>query len=114
VTVWHGETTVPLCERPGRGGRNRHLALAAAQTLDGRQDCALLALATDGEDHADAAGALVDGGTLGRGRAHGRDARTALAACDSGRYLDAAGDALPARATGTNLRDLAIGYRAPS
>ena len=35
VHVWGGETTVKLPEKPGRSGRNQHLALAAARILSG-------------------------------------------------------------------------------
>jgi len=35
VHIWGGETTVKLPPQPGRGGRNQHLALVAAQHIDG-------------------------------------------------------------------------------
>ena len=36
IHVWGGETTVRLPAHPGRGGRNQHLALAAAGVMGGR------------------------------------------------------------------------------
>lgn len=68
ISIWGGETTVHLPPEPGQGGRNQHLALAAAVALAGSSDCYLLAAATDGTDGpTEDAGALVDGGTLSRG-----------------------------------------------
>ncbi|MGD8910663.1 MAG: DUF4147 domain-containing protein, partial [Chromatiales bacterium] len=68
ISIWGGETTVELPPQPGRGGRNQHLALAAATQLAGNESCYLLAAGTDGTDGPTAdAGALVDGQTLQRG-----------------------------------------------
>ncbi len=110
--VWGGETTVLLPERPGRGGRNQHLALAAAIELQGRDGLALLAAGTDGSDGPTAeAGALVDGGSLNRGKRLGLDAGGCLLACDSGTFLAASGDLIQTGPTGTNVMDLMLGLR---
>jgi hydroxypyruvate reductase len=72
VVIWGGETTVNLPPDPGRGGRNQHLALAAARELAGVLDCYLLAAGTDGSDGpTEDAGAVVDGATVARGALHG-------------------------------------------
>ena len=95
---------------PGRGGRNQHLALAAALEIAGRADLLLLAAGSDGSDGNTAdAGALVDGGTLRRGEDGGLDAARCLAAADSGRFLEASGDLVHTGATGTNVGDLILG-----
>lgn len=115
--VWGGETTIRLPEHPGRGGRNQHLALAAAIELAGRDDVWLLSAGTDGSDGpTEDAGALVDGGTLERAELGGieLDARTCLARADSGRFLEASGDLIRTGPTGTNVMDLIFGYKAPS
>lgn len=113
VHVWGGECTVRLTESPGRGGRCQHLALSVARRLAGRDDWMLLAAGTDGRDgNSDAAGALVDGGTVERGADGGMDAESSLAAFDSGSFLEAAGDLVDTGPTGTNVNDLVIGYRA--
>jgi glycerate 2-kinase len=110
--LWGGETTVTLPEHPGRGGRNQHLALAAAMALEGSTDLCLLAAGSDGSDGPTAdAGALVDGGTLARGRAGGLDPAACLAAADAGRFLDASGDLVTTGPTGTNVMDLVLAYR---
>lgn len=87
------------------GGRMQELALAAALGIEGR-NAVVLALSTDGRDGTtDVSGALVDGSTVARGPG---DARAALAAHESHRYLDAARDLLRDGPTGTNVRDLVI------
>ena len=112
VYIWGGETTVCLPEKPGRGGRNQHLALAAAIELAGHEDICLLALGSDGSDGpGEDAGALVDGGTIGRGELGGLDAAEALRRADSGSFLEASGDLVSTGATGTNVRDLVIAIK---
>jgi hydroxypyruvate reductase len=109
VHVWGGETTVNLPLRPGRGGRNQHLALAAATVLAGKDDVSLLAIGTDGTDGpTEDAGALVNGGTIGRGELAGLDANDCLKQADSGRFLEASGDLISTGPTGTNVRDIVI------
>ena len=112
VYVWGGEPSVVLPQRPGRGGRNQHLALAAATVMEGRDDVCLLSAGTDGTDGpGEDAGALVDGGTLGRARREGFDAVECLSRADSGSLLEAAGDLVQTGPTGTNVMDLIIGAR---
>ncbi len=112
VSIWGGETTVELPPEPGRGGRNQHLALAAAGVLAGSADGYLLAAGTDGTDGpTEDAGALVDGGTLERGAAEGLDADRCLAGADAGRFLEASGDLIATGPTGTNVMDLVIGLK---
>ena len=110
--VWGGETTVALPDHPGLGGRNQHLALAAARVLAGRQELFLLCAGTDGSDGvSDDAGALVDGGTLTRGEVAGYDADDCLRRADSGAFLEGSGDLIYTGPTGTNVMDLVIGYQ---
>jgi len=115
VHVWGGETTVQLPLHPGRGGRNQHLALAAALTLQGRNDAYLLAAGTDGTDGPTAdAGAIVDGGTLARAEMHGHLAAEALKRADAGTLLESSGDLIHTGPTGTNVMDLVLGWRMPA
>jgi hydroxypyruvate reductase len=112
VRVWGGETTVRLPEHPGRGGRNQHLALAAAMELAGRGDCFLLSAGTDGTDGpTEDAGALVDGGTLERAALEGLDAKRCLETADAGSLLAASGDLICTGPTGTNVMDLILGMK---
>lgn len=110
--LWGGETTVRLPPGPGRGGRNQHLALAAAIELAGTEDCLLLSAGTDGTDGpTEDAGALVDGGTLARARDEGFDPEDTLARADAGSLLAAAGDLIHTGPTGTNVMDLVLGLK---
>jgi len=67
----------------------------------------VMALATDGTDGpTNAAGAVVTGETLARGRGLGLDARAALDANDSFPFFEALGDLIRTGPTGTNVNDL--------
>jgi len=104
-----GETTVILRDNParGRGGRNQELALAAARELDGHAGVLLVSLATDGEDGpTDAAGAVVSGETLEKGKARGLSARACLEKNDAYTYFEGLGDLLKPGPSGTNVNDL--------
>ena len=90
----------------GLGGRNQEAALAAALAIEG-SSTTFLAADTDGIDGAThAAGAVVDAGTIGRGRAVGLDAIEALADNDAHGYLTATDDLFITGPTGTNVADL--------
>jgi hydroxypyruvate reductase len=112
VYLWGGESTVRLPAAPGRGGRNQHLALAAARLIAGYGDLALLAAGTDGIDGpTEDAGAVIDGETCGRIAVLGFDADDSLRRADSGCALAAAGALLRTGPTGTNVADLVIGLK---
>ena len=112
VRIWGGESTVQLPAAPGRGGRNQHLALAAARMIAGYPELALLAAGTDGIDGpTDDAGAVVDGETCGRIAVLGLDPDDSLRHADSGTALAAAGALLRTGPTGTNVADLVIGVK---
>ncbi|WP_377504707.1 glycerate kinase [Octadecabacter sp. R77987] len=107
ITLWGGETTVHL-RGTGRGGRNQELALRIALEARARGWTAgwvCLQGGTDGRDGpTDAAGGLVDSGTLGRID----NVAALLANNDSYAALEQAGDLLITGATGTNVADLGV------
>lgn len=112
IHIWGGETAVTLPSNPGRGGRNQHLALAAALALKGRKNLYLLAAGTDGTDGpTEDAGALVDGETVTRGEDTGLSAADALERADGGTFLEASGDLIRTGPSGTNVMDLVIGAK---
>lgn len=112
LCVWGGESTVTLPEHPGRGGRNQHLALAAARLLAGQPQMMLLAVGTDGTDGpTDDAGAIVDSETCARISLAELDADDCLRRADSGTALAASGDLIQTGPTGTNVGDLVIGLK---
>lgn len=104
-----GEVRVKVpAESRGRGGRNLHLALDIALRIEGG-DLTFLSAGSDGIDGSShAAGAVVDGATVRRGRAAGLDPRQALEGFDAERALGAAGALIVTGPTGNNLRDLRL------
>jgi glycerate-2-kinase len=85
------------------------MALALAMELQGRAGIVCAAAGTDGTDGpTDAAGGIVDGGTVSRAAAAGLDARDHLDRNDSHPFLRAAGDLLVTGPTGTNVGDLVV------
>jgi hydroxypyruvate reductase/glycerate 2-kinase len=103
-----GETTVTVTGK-GLGGRTMELALAFAREIKGREGITLLSAGTDGTDGpTDAAGAIVDGGTLIRAEVAGLDIEDCLAENDSYHFLEKTHDLLMTGPTGTNVMDLQI------
>ncbi len=79
ITIFAGETTVKVTGT-GRGGRNQEAALAAARQIAGDPSTMFVTLGTDGIDGpTEAAGAIVDGNTIGRGAELGLDVLRSLA-----------------------------------
>lgn len=112
IHIWGGESSVRLPDNPGRGGRNQHMALAAARHMAGLSNLLLLAAGTDGSDGpTEDAGALVDGRTVERGEQEGMSASEALSHYDAGSFLELSGDLIETGPTGTNVMDLLIGWR---
>ena len=112
VRIWGGESVVNLPENPGRGGRNQHLALAAARIIAGHDNLMLLVAGTDGTDGVTSdAGGIVDGETCSRVALGTLDVQKCLETADSGAALAAAGDLIHTGPTGTNVGDLVIGLK---
>jgi glycerate 2-kinase len=106
LIVAGGETTVTV-RGAGRGGRNQELALGAVRELAGLDGVMLVTLATDGDDGpTDAAGAVVTGETLTRGRQHGLIPDLFLENNDSYHYFHPLEDLLMTGPSGTNVNDL--------
>ena len=103
-----GETTVTI-RGGGLGGRNQEFALAAALHIEGLEGVVILSGGTDGTDGpTDAAGGVVDGGTLRRATANGLDAGDYLRRNDSYHFLQSTGDLLITGPTYTNVMDLHV------
>ncbi len=106
--VFGGEPTVVLPERPGRGGRMQHFALAIAKPIRGRSGLHVIAAGTDGTDGpTNAAGGIVDGTTYMKDLG----ADLALGAADAGSYLDRVKGLFVSGPTGTNVMDLVIAVK---
>jgi glycerate 2-kinase len=102
-----GEVTVKVTNG-GTGGRNQQFGLACARKIAG-ENITVLSVGTDGIDgNSPAAGAVVDGTTLGRAKARGLDADAHLAGFNAFPFFEALGDIIVTGPTGNNLRDLRI------
>ena len=103
-----GETTVSVTGK-GLGGRNQELALSAALKLRKAEGVVIASLSTDGADGpTDAAGAVVDGGTLTRAARLGLKPEEFLAENDSYRFFSRVGDIVFTGPTGTNVNDISL------
>jgi glycerate-2-kinase len=107
-----GETTVRVTGG-GRGGRNQEFALAVAPLVAQSERPVVVASAgTDGIDGpTDAAGALVDPGTVERALRAGRDWAASLADNDAYNFFAPLGDLIKWGATGTNVGDIHVFLR---
>lgn len=110
--IWGGETTVKLSENSGKGGRNQHLALAAAIEIAGQTNTVLLAAGTDGSDGmTTATGAMVDGQTVERGLEQNLNASDFLLYADSNSFFQKTNELIVTGATGTNVMDLVFAIK---
>lgn len=106
-----GETTVQVTGT-GKGGRNQELALRVASGMKQvrmKGNWCFLSGGTDGRDGpTDAAGGLVDAGTLARVTDSGLDINALLANNDAYTALAASDDLVMTGGTGTNVADLQL------
>lgn len=107
--IFGGETTVRIRGK-GKGGRNQELALrVATKSAPLPAGWVFLSGGTDGRDGpTEAAGGIVDGGTLPRIAAAGQDVGALLDDNASNAALAAADDLLVTGATGTNVADVQV------
>jgi glycerate 2-kinase len=106
--LFGGETTVTL-QGKGKGGRNMEFALASALALEGERHVVVLSGGTDGTDGpTDAAGAIVDGETVGRARSQGLDPVDHLRRNDAYPFFQSLGDLVITGPTRTNVMDVCI------
>jgi glycerate 2-kinase len=111
VVLSGGETTVTV-DGGGAGGPNQEFALRAALELgganEGDSETVLAAVDTDGRDGGtDAAGAIVDGETVGDADA-ATGARAALADNDALGFFEGRDALIRTGRTGTNVNDLRV------
>lgn len=112
IAIVSGGEPVVVLKGTGKGGRNQELALRFATVAEAAplpRDWVFLSGGTDGRDGpTDAAGAVVDAGTLGRMADAGIDVDARLADNDSNPALAASGDLVMTGGTGTNVADIQI------
>ena len=103
-----GETTVTV-RGSGKGGRNTELALGFAREIEDTQGITFLSAGTDGTDGpTDAAGAIVDGSTIGKAKSLGLNPDEYLANNDSYNFFKHIDSLFVTGPTGTNVMDVQI------
>ncbi len=103
-----GETTV-FIKGKGKGGRNQEFALTAAFDIMNEDRMVILSGGTDGTDGpTDAAGAVIDSGTIKKARDLQLNPYLFLENNDSYHFFKSTGDLLITGPTGTNVMDLRI------
>lgn len=112
IAIVSGGEPVVVLKGTGKGGRNQELALrfaVADEAAPLSRPWVFLSGGTDGRDGpTEAAGAVVDAGTLGRCTRAGIDVVARLADNDSNPALAAAGDLVMTGGTGTNVADIQV------
>jgi glycerate-2-kinase len=102
-----GETTVTV-KGGGKGGRNQEVALGAIRKMSGLRGI-IATLGTDGIDGpTDAAGAMVDGGSLTRALGLGLNPDQYLEGNNSYSFFEPMDDLILTGPTGTNVNDLTV------
>ncbi len=101
-----GELTVTV-RGSGQGGRAQEFALAAALAMQGSSGVWAVGFGTDGRDGpTDMAGAIVDGGTVARGKTKRLPVSASLKQNDSYTFFKKTGSHIVTGPTGTNVNDL--------
>ena len=103
-----GETVVHLTGN-GLGGRNQEIALAAAETLHGLPNAAVISVGSDGTDGpTDAAGGYADGDTQSALASAGWNITDTLRQNDAYHALQAVDGLICTGPTGTNVNDVTL------
>ncbi len=103
-----GECIVTVTGK-GTGGRNMELCLGALERIG---NLTLAAIGSDGVDGpTDAAGAIVDKGTLRRAESSGLNIKHCLRNNDSYSFFKKTGDLIITGKTGTNVMDLVVAVK---
>ena len=106
--LYGGETTIRI-RGDGLGGRNQHLALSAAIRLRNLPFITFLSAGTDGTDGTtDAAGAVVDSGTVSRALSLNEDPEKYIYEYDSYNFFKRVGGHIFTGPTFTNVMDMLI------
>lgn len=107
--LYGGETTVTVKNQAGKGGRNQELALASLQKIGEGE--LITAMASDGRDNCEVAGAIADVEIKKQARKLDLKIDNYLARHDSFNFFAQAGGQLVIGATGSNVSDLVIALR---
>ncbi len=111
VLLYGGESTVTIIKKPGKGGRNQELVLAALPYLKKGQ--CLLSFDTDGRDNTDFGGAIGDLHTVRTAESLRLDPARYLAAEENNSYFffQKVKDYVQTGNTGANVSDIIIAIK---
>ena len=103
-----GEPKLIVTKTGGKGGRDLYMSLEEVKmaTIDNKS--VFIALASDGMDNSDAAGAIVDKNTLSDIEGSGSDMDRCIDCFDSYSAFKKSGDMIMTGPTGANVSDLMI------
>ena len=104
-----GEIKLIIRGSGGSGGRCSYLALSALPHLTDKD--LFIALASDGRDNSDSAGAIVDSSTLKKASDLGLDIADYTARFDSLNFFQKTGDVIMTGQTGANVSDILVWIR---
>lgn len=106
--IFNGESEIKVVGN-GKGGRNQHLALIAALSLEGQHATSVLCMGTDGSDGStDASGAIINSHTTLKARKKKLDPEAYLSSFDSYHFHQDMNTLIRTGKTGTNLMDLVV------
>ncbi|MFW5853602.1 MAG: glycerate kinase type-2 family protein [Patescibacteria group bacterium] len=105
VQINAGETTV-IIKGQGKGGRNQEMALASLLNIS--PQTVFIAVASDGHDNTEVAGAIVDKNTQEQARLLNLDVKEYLQDNNSYNFFKQTGGQIVTGATGSNVSDLYI------
>ncbi len=108
VILAAGESRVIVNKESGRGGRNLHMGLSLIEKGIIDDDSVFVALASDGMDNSDVAGALIDKETLKSMKDENLKVKDYLDRFDSYTFFKKAGGMIVTGPTGSNVSDLMI------
>ncbi len=109
LAIIAGGETIVRVKGNGKGGRNQEAALAAANGIEGLENTVIFSVGSDGTDGpTDAAGGLVDGGSVARMIRKGQNPAKCIDENNSYEALKASNDLIITGPTGTNVNDILV------
>ena len=108
VVLAAGEPKLVVTKKGGSGGRQLYMGLREIEMKMVDNDSVFIALASDGMDNSDAAGAIVDKKTFGNIEKLGIDVEDYLERFDAYTVFKKSGDIIVIGPTGANVSDLMI------
>ena len=106
AVIGGGEPTFEVRHSSGKGGRCQYTVLEAMKKL--KEGDVFLALATDGRDNSDSAGAIADASTIQKLSEYSKTIEQQLESLDTYTFFEKTGDLLFTGPTDSNVSDLFV------